>query len=133
MTADYSPKPLAEKLGLKPGIRAIFLHAPEGFSKTLGKLPKSLESATRLEGEFDFIQAFYHDRKTLEGEFLKLRKTLKPSGMIWISWQKGGATDLDRDNIARLGQRVGLEGVSSCAIDDQWSALKFMFPRGGRK
>jgi hypothetical protein len=45
--AGYSGTPLPQKLGAKPGSALALLGAPEGFAKTLGKLPQGVEATPR--------------------------------------------------------------------------------------
>ena len=47
--AGYSKTPLPAKLGLKPQMRAIFLHMPAGVRKALAPLPEDLKLAKTLE------------------------------------------------------------------------------------
>ena len=48
--------------------------------------------------------------------------------MLWISWPKKAArspTDLDGNEVRRLGLDAGLVDVKVCAVDETWSALRF--------
>src|SRR5258707_5122981 len=49
---------LAKKSKLKPGQRAAFIGAPEGYLKPLQPLPAGLVAAEKLSGQFDWIQIF---------------------------------------------------------------------------
>lgn len=124
-----STKPVFRKLGLKPAHRATTLGVPSGVN--LGKAPAKFEKSFR--GEFDFVLGFYESKKALEADLAKIRKALTPSGMAWVCWRKGGVTELSREVIWSSGEAVGLESVASCAIDDDWSALKLMFPKSQRR
>jgi len=49
--------------------------------------------------------------------------------MLWVSWPKktsGVATDLTENVVRDYGLSNGLVDVKVCAIDDTWSALKFV-------
>ena len=55
---------------------------------------------------------------------------LTPTGMLWISWPKkssGVVTDLNENIVRDIGLANGLVDVKVCAVDDVWSALKFVF------
>ena len=54
MTAN----PIVKKLGLKPGMRALFLAAPDGYAQRLAPLPEGVKAATRPAGTYQFIQFF---------------------------------------------------------------------------
>jgi hypothetical protein len=49
------------------------------------------------------------------------------TGMIWISWPKKVATDLDENIMRELGLAIGLGDVKVAAIDRIWSGLKFVY------
>lgn len=127
--AGYSGKPLAQKLGLKPGMRATFQNTPPGYADLLGDLPDGLETAERLDGAFDFIQAFFTETAVLLQAFPALKAALKPAGMLWLSWPKKAArmpTDLDENRIRQIGLDGGLVDVKVIAVDERWSGLKFV-------
>ena len=89
--------------------------------------------SNRLYCEIDFLLGFYDSAQKLKADLSEIQKNLSQSGMAWVCSQKGSITDLSRDSIWRLAQSAGLAGVSSCAIDKNWSALKLMFPKDKRK
>ena len=77
----------------------------------------------------DFVQLFATERASLEREFPGLKARLKPDGMIWVSWPKASSrrqTDLSDRVVREVGLKNGLVDVKVCAIDDSWSALKFV-------
>src|SRR5436309_1227485 len=132
MQSKTSTKPVIQKLGLKSNRKAIFLNIPKEVAPVL-KTAKDIQISNHLSGEFDFLLGFYDSSKKLEADLSKIPKSLSKSGMAWVCWKKGNVTDLTRDSIWRLAKSAGLEGVSSCAIDNHWSALKLMFPKDRRK
>lgn len=128
--AGYSGKPLAQKLGVKPGIRLVILNAPPGYEATLGKLPDGVEHATEFSGQFDFIHFFTTERTSLEEVFPNLKAGLRQTGMLWVSWPKKASkipTDLDENIIRDIGLRNGLVDVKVAAVDERWSGLKFVY------
>ena len=130
MTSGYSGKPLAQKLGIKPGQRLIILNPPAGYDATLGELPIGVDVAATLEGQFDFVHFFTMQRAELEAEFPRLKAALLPSGMLWISWPKKAAkmpTDLDDTVVRVTGLAGGLVDVKVAAVDERWSGLKFVY------
>lgn len=132
--AGYSQKSLIDKLGIKSGYTVAFLNVPYGYDKTLGKLPEYVE-IHEGEGECDFIQFFVRTKKDLEVAFPLLRKHLKQDGMIWISWPKKTSTipsEVDENDIRDIGLHYGLVDVKVCAIDNDWSGLKFVIPKHQR-
>lgn len=128
--AGYSQTPLIKKLGLKEGSRIIILNAPENYSQTLGELPPAVFVADTLTGPLDFIHFFTTRREALAAEFPRLKQTLAPNGMLWISWPKRSSkveTDLTEDIIRAIGLENGLVDVKVAAVDEVWSGLKFVY------
>jgi hypothetical protein len=129
-----SSKPVAQKLGINPGNRIAILNSPRGYTSILSKVPRDVSLTTRLAGEpFDIVQGFYGTQRALKADIAKLKKAIHPGGKIWICWKKGNVTDLSRDSIWAIGDKAGLASVASCAIDDEWSALKLMLPKSQRR
>jgi hypothetical protein len=129
MSAGYSGRPLAQKLGIRKGDVLAFSNAPDDYERLLGKLPDGVIVAREQEGRLDFIQLFATERASLEREFPRLKARLKAGGMIWVSWPKASSrrqTDLSDRVVRGIGLKNGLVDVKVCAIDDSWSALKFV-------
>ena len=65
----------------------------------------------------------------LERTGLVAIKAMKPDGLLWVCYPKGGrkaGTDLHRDILWDLmGKQTGLVGVSLVAVDEKWSAMRF--------
>ena len=100
MTAhkDYSATPLSKKLGAKPGA--------------------------------DVVVLFTTSRAELERRFGALKATLAPADGLWIAWPKKASkieTDLDFDAVQRIGLDAGLVDNKSCAIDEDWQAVRFVY------
>jgi len=128
-TAGYSGTPLHKKLGIKSGHRAWFSGAPRGYEIELQKAG-NFERVTKLAKDLDFIHLFADKRAFLGREMPKLRASLHPNGMLWISWPKkssGVSTDLDENAVREIGLHAGLVDVKVCAVDETWSGLKFVF------
>lgn len=128
--AGYSGKPVIDKLGLRPGMKVYFDNSPATFEKEVKPVLDKVEKLDRLAGSLDFIQTFVTDKSELTETFLKLKSHLAKSGMLWVSWPKGGSqipTDLNENIIRELGLEIGLVDVKVIAVDEEWSALKFVF------
>jgi hypothetical protein len=128
---DYSHVPLAKKLGFKPGFTAIFFNAPEGFSTTM---EDALNEVTCLdsprEGAIDLALLFCADQGSFVEGFRVLKPSLRPTGMLWVAWPKKSSkvpTDLTFEFIQPFGLAEGLVDVKVCAIDETWTAMKFVY------
>ena len=100
---DYSATPLSQKLGAKPGAGVVVF--------------------------------FTASRDALEQRFEALKATLDPADGLWVAWPKQAAeleTDLDFDAVQRIGLAAGLVDTKSCAIDERWQALRFVYRREDR-
>jgi hypothetical protein len=56
--------------------------------------------------------------------------------MVWISWPKFSskvATDLNENIVREIGLKAGLVDVKTCAVDEIWSGLKFVYRVKDRK
>ena len=130
-STGYSGTPLPKKLGIKETSSAAILNAPSGYMKTLG-----VKAASELKSNLDFIQLFTKSRAELEKQLPRLRKAIKPDGMIWISWPKKSskvATDITEDVIRDTALALKLVDVKVCAVDETWSGLKLVIPVKDRK
>ena len=95
---DYSATPLSKKLGAKPGAGVTVF--------------------------------FTTSRADLAKRFGKLKRTLNPADGLWVAWPKRSSkldTDLDFDTVQRIGLDAGLVDNKSCAIDDDWQAVRFVY------
>jgi hypothetical protein len=129
--AGYSETPLLKKLGIKPGQHIKTLNEPGGYWDWLSPLPEGVKMKEKPGPRtLDFIHLFAKEKKVFEREFLNHKKWLKKDGMLWVSWPKkssGTVTDLDENGIRNFGLNNGLVDVKVCAVDNQWSGLKFVF------
>jgi hypothetical protein len=125
-------KAVSEKMGLKPGMRAILLNAPEDAIKAMD-LP-ALELETKLKGDFDYIHFFVSSQVKFQEIFPVLKSHLKPTGMLWVSWPKArqAGTDLTLTIVIKLGYDYGLVESTSLSVNSIWSALKFTHPKAGK-
>ena len=79
--------------------------------------------------DLDFILLFADSLKQYEKQFVRLSKTLKSNGMLWVAWPKKASkvtTDLTENIIRDFGLLNGMVDVKVCAIDERWSGLKFV-------
>lgn len=127
--AGYSTRSLIEKLGIKAEYSIALLNYPEHYPQLLGSLPEGISVQDLGKDALDFIQFFTRQKKDLELMFPRLTSYLKETGMIWICWPKGSSkleTDLNENIVRDLGLAIGLVDVKVAAIDEDWSALKFV-------
>ena len=127
-SAGYSGTPLVRKLGLRPGLRACLLQEPAGFRALLDGADQ-LDITTEPAGTFDYLHYFTDSRTELAERFADLAGHVAAGGMLWISWPKKSsplAGDLTEDGVRAIGLRTEFVDVKVCAVDRDWSALKFL-------
>jgi hypothetical protein len=126
----YSGKSLIDKLGLKPGSKAIAVNAPTNYADLVDGAPITPKPSLPKSGAFDFIHLFVKDRAALEAAAPKLDPLLAEGGMIWISWPKKTSPwfkDLTEDGIRAVILLPGkLVDVKVAAVDNDWSGLKLL-------
>lgn len=125
---DYSATPLYKKLGIKPETRATFVNAPDGFLDTL-ELPPGVE-VTEPGTELDVVLLFATRLKDLRARFETLAESVYPASGFWIAYPKKSSslpTDLNFDNVQQLGLDTGLVDNKSCAIDEDYSGVRFVY------
>lgn len=125
-------KTVSQKMGIKENSRSIFVNADQEALENI-KLPV-LDIQKNLEKEFDYIHLFVKTQKDFIELFSKLKSHLKPSGMLWVSWPKGGklGTDLNIKIVIKLGYDFGLVESTCLSVNDIWSGLKFTHPKKGK-
>jgi hypothetical protein len=117
-----SGAPIAKKLGVKPGLRAVVLSAPDGYADRL--FP---EGAAATKGKGDVVVAFAQDSKALAKIAPRAFAAVEQGGLLWIAYPKkasGIPTDLSRDEGWEPVTRAGWRTVSLVAIDDAWAAAR---------
>ncbi len=125
--AGYSNKSLIEKLGLKPLMSTMFLHAPDEYFDALGV--KVNLSDVR---QYDFMHAFYTEKAQMQKEAPILVRNLAQKGLLWISWPKMSArklvpSDITDQDLRDIFLPLGIVDVKVCAVTDVWSGLKFVW------
>ncbi len=123
---------VSQKMGIKENSRAIFVNSDIEACNNI-ELP-SLDISTKLENEFDYIHLFVKHQSEFIDQFPILKPYLKSSGMLWVSWPKGGklGTDLNIKTVIKLGYDYGLIESTCLSINDIWSGLKFTHPKKGK-
>lgn len=126
--AGYSGKPLAAKLGLKPGLTVALIDGPANLDDLLEPLPDGV----RLEQGFDrtagIVWLFVRDRAALERQ-APLATTAGDGAALWVSWPKKSSSlfvDLTEDGLREVLLPTGWVDVKVCAVDQDWSGLKFL-------
>lgn len=133
--SGYSGTPLEKKLGFKEGQKVVLANPPEHYFSLLGDLPGIEILRSPTTGSADLIHLFCTSRNDLASNFPVMKHYLKKTGMLWVSWPKrssGMASDIDGNYVRGYGLSQGLVDVKVCAVDANWSGLKFMYRKKDR-
>ncbi len=137
MTAGYSQTPLPKKLGMKPGLRALLIEAPDNFEDLLGPLDDvELASGLRSKRSADVVMLFADRLKVLHAKLLPAIARLDIQGGLWVCWPKkasGAKTDITETHVRTAGLDAGLVDVKICAVDETWSGLRFCYRKEDRR
>jgi Protein of unknown function (DUF3052) len=127
VTAGYSGRPQAGKLGLKPGQRVYLHHPPAGWALT--DPPDGL-AEPEADGRVDVIIAFFTSAGDIGREIEDLGRRIYPTGALWIAWPRraaGHRSDITDNVIREHVLPLGLVDVKVAAIDDDWSGLRVVW------
>jgi hypothetical protein len=121
---------LIDKLGIKVGYRVAFVNEPSDYGALLGPLPQDAKALGPNARNLDLIHIFAKDTAQMIAALPRAKARIKLNGTLWISWPKLTSTfhsDLNENAVRALGLANALVDVKVAAIDDDWSALKFVY------
>jgi hypothetical protein len=132
--AGYSGTPLVRKLGIKGDHVVLLDHVPAGVE--LGDVAGA-HLVRRLPRSMDVTLTFHTSYDALAKRLPTLFQRTSTAGMVWVCWPKRAAqktarnpygliSDLDENTVRDLGLGLGFVDVKVAAVDDTWSALKFV-------
>lgn len=108
--------------------RVIVLDAPDGYVEHLGLSSKHTHPDEQQAGSYDFVQMFFRSIRDVEVGVAKALHAIKPDGLLWLCYPKGGAkagTDLTRDKGWETVKAAGYDGIALVSLDETWSAMRF--------
>ena len=134
--AGYSGTPLAAKLGIKKACRLCVLgEVPAGYAQLLAPLPPDVIIESEAGVQTDIAHLFVIDATELAAQIVRLRRELKPSAAVWVSWPKKAskvATTVTEDVIRAFALPLGYVDIKVCAVSAVWSGLKLVVRKGLR-
>jgi hypothetical protein len=132
-TPGYSGRPLAAKLGLKPGQRVGLHQPPAGWALTA---PPDGLTRPGPDGQADVIVAFFTEAADIAAQIGDLGRRIYPAGALWVAWPRraaGHRSDLTENFIRDQALPLGLVDVKVAAIDDDWSGLRLVWRTENRR
>lgn len=117
---------LSKKLGIRPGMRVLTLHAPAAFAGWLGPLPDGAELVEKGRG--DMVVWFVETAEDLEADIARVAR--RADGRpLWIAWPKKrpdrAPAELTMKVIMDVGAALGMSQYKVCALSEGWSAMVF--------
>src|SRR5260221_14166428 len=79
---------LTKKLHLKSGMRLAVVNAPNGFARTLGKMPAGVVLEKSLRDGLDVVLMFVLSKKELKSRWPKATASIKDDGALWVAYPK---------------------------------------------
>jgi hypothetical protein len=130
IVAGYSGTPLWKKLGYRDGLSSYVGGAPANYVRIL-QMPPEISVIWRKQPTpgIGFLHQFSTSQAELKKKLQSFRKTIDPSGTVWVSWPKkssGVETDITEDVVRQVALPLGFVDVKVCAVDQTWSGLKLM-------
>ena len=120
-----SPKPLLDKLGVRPAMQVVLLGVrDEAFVETLRARCERVHDRVVKNADIVFFGA--EQRDDLK-RMSALRKTIAPTGAVWVVRPKGSDA-IGEGDVRAAGLAAGLVDVKVVAFSATHSALKFVVP-----
>lgn len=128
----FAGSPLAKKLDLKKGAKAALIGAEEGFTELLGDHQAELQS--KIDKETTLMLWFVRSKRELHESFEIAGARMLPGRSLWIIYPKTAGrykVDFNQNDVRLRGLAVGLVDYKICAVDNDWSGMKFAQRKGG--
>ncbi|MHA7056466.1 DUF3052 domain-containing protein [Aquimarina sp. M1] len=127
----YSKTPLLKKLGIKEQMKLLTVNEPRPYKELFSNFPDAIDTSPQLQNQsLDLIHIFIKTKTELVTIVNRIKPLLKKEGILWVSWPKGSSsikTELKREPIREYILKTGLVDIKVCAVDADWSGLKFVF------
>src|SRR5260370_31065340 len=127
---------MSKKLRLAAGQKVAVLNAPDGYTGNLSPGPTDIGTRLQPPQTYDVVQLFVNSTDELRRFGPDAIRAVKPDGLLWITYPKGGetrgVTDLPatpwrtkRDVLGDITSVTGYKPVAFLPIDDHSTARRF--------
>ena len=120
---------LTRKLGIAAKMKiALIGGAEDGMEEIIGELPEGASLSQRLGPGTQLVLYVVHSLRELDAAVDHAQSHLPEGASFWIVHPKTTAklrTDFDQNDVRALGLARGFVDYKVCAVDAQWSGLKF--------
>jgi hypothetical protein len=131
-----SGTPLAQKLGINPGMILHVVNAPDDYATLVDPLPEKVVISSTAEPELDLVHIFTKSRSELLALLKTFQGRIKQNGIIWVSWPKkssGFPSEVTENTVREVALPLGLVDIKVCAVDKIWSGLKLVIRKENRR
>ncbi|MCB0761470.1 MAG: DUF3052 family protein [Flavobacteriales bacterium] len=122
-------KPTFEKLNIKEGMRVAVIGEVSGYRQMV-EAPEGWMCFVDLAGSPQLIHVFVQHADELERIFPSLKQQIPKDGAIWVSWPKAKSAlprTINENIIRDTGLALGLVDNKVCSVNEDWSALRFVY------
>lgn len=132
--AIRNPKPVIDKLGVKPGMRVALVDVEDdAFATQVGQRASGVtRAAPRASSPAWDLIFFQATRRSQLRRIPAMAGRLKPNGALWVLRPKG-SPDLGEQEVLEAGRAAGLVDTKVVAYSPALSATKFVIPVGRRQ
>jgi hypothetical protein len=127
--------PLLQKLGIKSGMQVAVLGGFDGFEELLGDLPEGAALVTRFTAETRLGLYVVRSERELSDAFEHATGRLPEAASLWIIYPKQtkrypkqtkkSKARFNENDVRELGLANGFVDYKVCAVNAEWSGLKF--------
>lgn len=131
-THGYSGRTLSQKLGIRAGTRLFHINAPRSYADLLADVWSELDAMPATIRDADIVHVFCETRLDLENCVAETIPEVLSNASLWVSWRKGKkgfVPPINREDVRTAILPSGLVDVKVCAVDEDWSAMKFLHRR----
>jgi hypothetical protein len=122
--------PVLKKLLYKGQSPVLVLGAPPEAAALAKAFGAPAHSRAAAGTRYGFVLAFARSLAELDAIARTARGALAEGALFWSAYPKGTSkkykgADINRDTGHARMKKLGFEGVSLIALDDDWSAMRF--------
>jgi hypothetical protein len=124
-----SSAPVWQKMQLKPDLTLLVVNPPSELAQMMGALPSGMRVIGKASSEIEGGLVFVKDSGELARELPGVLPVVTKKTVFWIAYPKltgGEKSDLTRDVLWKLVAKEGLRPARQIAVDDTWSAMRFV-------
>jgi hypothetical protein len=125
----WHDSPLTRKLGIGANMKvALIGGAEDGMEQIIGELPEGASLSSRVVTGTQLVLYVVHSLRELEAAADHARGSLPEGTSFWIIHPKTTAklrSDFNQNDVRELCLTRGFVDYKVCAVDAQWSGLKF--------